>query len=173
MSWISRLVNAFRPERAASDLDEELRFHLDERIEELVRNGIPRRDAERAARLKFGGALQVRESTQEVRSAPWVESLAADFRFGLRMLRKHRNATLAAVASLALAIGACTAAFALLDALVFRPLPQDDPMQRCPDITLAKKTLGWEPKVKLEDGLTKTIAYFDALLSGRLEKAPA
>jgi UDP-glucuronate decarboxylase len=57
--------------------------------------------------------------------------------------------------------------------LVFRPLPQDDPMQRCPDITLAKKVLGWEPKVKLEDGLTKTIAYFDALLAGRLEKAPA
>jgi UDP-glucuronate decarboxylase len=57
--------------------------------------------------------------------------------------------------------------------LVFRPLPQDDPMQRCPDITLAKKVLGWEPKVKLEDGLTKTIAYFDALLSGQLEKAPA
>jgi UDP-glucuronate decarboxylase len=57
--------------------------------------------------------------------------------------------------------------------LVFRPLPQDDPMQRCPDITLAKKVLGWEPKVKLEDGLTKTIAYFDALLAGKLEKAPA
>jgi UDP-glucuronate decarboxylase len=56
---------------------------------------------------------------------------------------------------------------------VFRPLPQDDPMQRCPDITLAKKVLNWEPKVKLEDGLTKTIAYFDALLAGKLEKAPA
>jgi len=57
--------------------------------------------------------------------------------------------------------------------LVFRPLPQDDPMQRCPDITLAKKVLGWEPKVKLDDGLGKTIAYFDALLAGKLEKAPA
>jgi UDP-glucuronate decarboxylase len=55
--------------------------------------------------------------------------------------------------------------------LVFRPLPQDDPMQRCPDITLAKKVLGWEPKVKLDDGLGKTIAYFDALLAGRLEQA--
>ena len=52
--------------------------------------------------------------------------------------------------------------------LVFRPLPQDDPLQRCPDITLARKTLGWEPKVPLEDGLKKTIAYFDALLAGKL-----
>jgi UDP-glucuronate decarboxylase len=57
--------------------------------------------------------------------------------------------------------------------LVFRPLPQDDPLQRCPDISLARRVLNWEPQVKLEDGLTKTIAYFDALLAGRLEKASA
>jgi len=52
--------------------------------------------------------------------------------------------------------------------LVFQPLPQDDPLQRCPDITLARKTLGWEPKVPLEEGLKKTIAYFDALLAGKV-----
>ncbi len=49
--------------------------------------------------------------------------------------------------------------------LVFHPLPIDDPMQRCPDITMARRDLGWEPKVDLEDGLTKTIAYFDRLLT--------
>jgi UDP-glucuronate decarboxylase len=48
--------------------------------------------------------------------------------------------------------------------LVFRPLPDDDPMQRCPDITLAREKLGWEPKVPLDEGLKKTIAYFDGLL---------
>ncbi|HEX5477675.1 MAG TPA: UDP-glucuronic acid decarboxylase family protein [Burkholderiales bacterium] len=48
--------------------------------------------------------------------------------------------------------------------LVFRPLPVDDPMQRCPDITLAREKLGWEPKVPLDEGLKKTIAYFDGLL---------
>ncbi|TAL14719.1 MAG: SDR family NAD-dependent epimerase/dehydratase, partial [Aquabacterium sp.] len=47
----------------------------------------------------------------------------------------------------------------------YRPLPQDDPMQRCPDISLAAKTLDWGPKVKLEEGLGKTIAYFDRLLA--------
>jgi UDP-glucuronate decarboxylase len=51
--------------------------------------------------------------------------------------------------------------------IVHRPLPQDDPMQRCPDITMARQVLGWEPKVPLDDGLRRTIAYFDALLSGR------
>lgn len=48
--------------------------------------------------------------------------------------------------------------------LVFEPLPQDDPQQRRPDITLAKDQLGWEPKIALREGLTKTIAYFDQLL---------
>jgi UDP-glucuronate decarboxylase len=49
-------------------------------------------------------------------------------------------------------------------ALVYRPLPQDDPMQRCPDITLARDTLGWAPRVALEQGLERTIEYFDRLL---------
>ena len=51
--------------------------------------------------------------------------------------------------------------------IVHRPLPQDDPLQRCPDITVAKRDLGWEPKVPLEDGLRRTIAYFDELISQR------
>ena len=129
MSWLSRIANAFRPERTAAGLDEELRFHFEERVDQLVSEGMPRRDAERAARLKFGGALQIREESREVKSAAWLESLLADFRFGLRMLRKSRNANLAATASLALAIGACTAAFALLDALLFRTLPLPAPEQ--------------------------------------------
>jgi UDP-glucuronate decarboxylase len=49
--------------------------------------------------------------------------------------------------------------------LVFKPLPQDDPMQRCPDISFAKRELGWEPTVKLREGLTRTIAYFDGLIA--------
>lgn len=51
--------------------------------------------------------------------------------------------------------------------LVFRPLPSDDPVQRCPDISLAKSTLGWQPRVGLDDGLTRTIAYFDQLMRTR------
>ena len=54
--------------------------------------------------------------------------------------------------------------------VVFKPLPSDDPVQRCPDIGLAKQTLGWEPKVHLEEGLTRTITYFDDLLKRRLKK---
>jgi len=53
--------------------------------------------------------------------------------------------------------------------LVFQPLPIDDPMQRCPDITLAREALKWEPKVALDQGLAKTIAYFDGLLKSNKE----
>ena len=51
--------------------------------------------------------------------------------------------------------------------LVFKPLPSDDPTQRCPNITVAREKLDWEPKVGLEEGLKKTIAYFDTLLGGK------
>jgi UDP-glucuronate decarboxylase len=56
--------------------------------------------------------------------------------------------------------------------IVHRPLPQDDPLQRCPDITMAKQVLGWEPKVPLQDGLLRTIAYFDELLSQQTVLSP-
>jgi UDP-glucuronate decarboxylase len=54
--------------------------------------------------------------------------------------------------------------------IVARPLPQDDPRQRCPDITLAKTSLGWEPRVQLREGLSKTIAYFEALMAQSREQ---
>ena len=123
MSWISRIANALLPGRTAAALDDELQFHLDQRIADLVRGGLPRSEAEFRARRQLGNRLSLRESSYDVKSAAWLNALLRDFRFGFRMLAKHRTASLAAVASLALAIGACTAAFALIDALVFRPLP--------------------------------------------------
>jgi UDP-glucuronate decarboxylase len=57
--------------------------------------------------------------------------------------------------------------------IVYRELPQDDPMQRCPDISLARRVLDWGPSVALDDGLTRTIAYFDRMLSERGEKRGA
>ncbi len=129
MSWISRIANAFRPGRTAADLDDELQFHLDQRVNDLVRDGMPRREAELLARRQLGNQLGLRESSHDVKSAAWLDSLLRDFRFGLRMLAKYRTTSLAAIASLAIAIGACTAAFTLIDALIFRPLPLPAPSQ--------------------------------------------
>src|ERR1700720_3519564 len=127
MSWVTRLANAFRPGKTAADLDEEMQFHLDQRIADLLNSGMPRNEAERIARRQFGNQLATRESSHEIKSAAWIESLFRDFRFGLRMLSKYRAATFAALASLALALGACTAAVSLIDALMLRPLPVRDP----------------------------------------------
>jgi len=127
MSWISRIANAFRPWQTSTDLEEEQQLHIEQRVEELVREGMSREDAVAEARRKFGNALLLRESSQETKSAAWLESLIRDFRFGWRMLLKHRTTSVAALVSLGLAIGACTAAFTLIDALVLRPLPLPAP----------------------------------------------
>ncbi len=129
MSWMSRIANAFRSTRTAAELDAELRFHLDQRIDDLVSGGISRADAELAVKRQFGSALRLRETSQEVKANAWIESILRDFRFGLRMIAKYRAASLAAVVSLALAIGTCTAAFSLIDALMFRELPVEAPRQ--------------------------------------------
>ncbi len=85
------------------------------------------REAARQARLRLGNSLLLRESSRDAKLLTWLESLLQDTRFGLRVLRKHAVVTIAAVLSLSLAIGACTAAFTLIDALILRPLPVADP----------------------------------------------
>lgn len=129
MSWLSRVANAFRGGRLDRELEEELRFHAAARAEDLAREGVPAGDARREARLRLGNALALRERSRDIRMAAWLEALLRDARFGLRMLAKDRVVTLAAVLSLGLAIGACTAAFALVDALILRPLPVRDPQR--------------------------------------------
>ena len=127
MSWLSRLTNAFRPDRLDDELEEELRFHLEARAEEAVHRGANPQDAAVEARLRLGNPLHTRETSRDAKLLPWLESLLRDARFGFRMLRKDSAVTAAALASLALAIGASLAAFALVDALLLRPLPVYQP----------------------------------------------
>src|ERR1700681_1132930 len=127
MSWLSRLVNVFRSDRLDRDLDAELQFHIEARTEELIARGLAPDDAAREARRPFGNRLLVREASREWKLFSWLESVLQDLRFGLRMLRKNSVVTAAAVFSLALAIGACAAAFSLIDAFFLRPLPVRDP----------------------------------------------
>ena len=75
----------------------------------------------------WSGRLALRESSRDVRLAPWLDSLWRDLRFGQRLLRRDAVVSSAAVVSLGLAIGACTAAFSLVDALILRKLPVRDP----------------------------------------------
>jgi putative ABC transport system permease protein len=121
MSVWSRIANVFRGEHLAREIDEELQSHIEEAIEQG-------RDPEEA-RQAFGSALRRREETRDVRLISWLDSLRADAIFGWRRLRKSKVTSAAAILSLALAIGACTSAFRLIDALLLRPLPITHPEQ--------------------------------------------
>ncbi len=127
MSWFSRLRNAVRSERLNREIDDELRYHIEARTDDLIGRGMAPEEAARQAQRRFGNNLLLRESSRDAKLLTWLESLLQDTRFGLRVLRKHAAVTIAAVLSLSLAIGACTAAFTLIDALILRPLPVADP----------------------------------------------
>jgi hypothetical protein len=129
MSWLSRLLNVFQTSRVERDLDDELRFHIEVRIDQRVAEGLTHEAAEQEVMRQFGGQLRLREQSRDVKLLPWLDSLVKDVRFGIRMLRKDAVVSGAAVISLALAIGACTAAFSLIDALILRPLPVRAPEQ--------------------------------------------
>ena len=119
MSLWSRVVNIFRADQLNREIDEELQAH----VVEAVENG---RDAAEARRA-FGSVLRTREASRDVRLAVWLDSLRADAVFGWRQLVKKKVTSAAAVLSLGLAIGACTSAFRLIDALLLRPLPVGNP----------------------------------------------
>src|SRR5262245_9287804 len=129
MSWFSRLANVFRSSKLDGDLDDELQFHIEERIRALTADGMSRRDAEEQVSRRFGSTLRLREESRDVKLLPWIDSLLRDFRLGFRMLRKNATVTAAAVISLGLALGACDAAFLLVDALILQPLPVKNPAQ--------------------------------------------
>src|SRR5580704_1348218 len=119
MSLWSRLANVLRGDRLSREIDEEIAAHLEEAVEQ------GRDPAE--ARRAFGSALHQREASRDIRLLPWLDSLRADAVFGWRQLMKKKATSAAAVLSLALAIGACTSAFRLIDALLLRPLPVAHP----------------------------------------------
>jgi predicted permease len=129
MPWLSRLVNLVRAQRLNDDLDDERQFHLTARTEDLVRQGMSPEDAHAQARRQFGNALSLRDSSRDIRIWPRLESILLDVRFGLRLFRKNPTVTAAAVLSLSFGIGACAAAFSLINALMLRPLPVADPQR--------------------------------------------
>lgn len=144
MSLWSRISNAMRSERLNHEIEEELQSH----IEEAIASG---RDPSEASRA-FGSALRTREASHSIRAAGWIESVLADVRFGWRQLWRNKVTSAAAVLSLAVGIGSCVAAFRLIDALLWRPLPVSGANRL---FVLSRKLIGPEGK-PMEDGYWST-----------------
>jgi putative ABC transport system permease protein len=123
MTLLTRILNLFKKNRLDRELRDELNSHLQLHIDDNLKQGMSPEEARRIALRKLGGLEQTKESLRDLHLLPWLDSLRADALFGCRQLAKNKITSAAAILSLALAIGACTSAFRLIDALLLRPLP--------------------------------------------------
>jgi predicted permease len=123
-SWLRAIIGRSRME---SEMDAELRFHVEAYAEDLIRGGVRRDEAMRRARIEFGGIERAKEECRDACGVNFVENLIQDLRYGLRMLRKNPGLTFVAVLTTALGIAANVTAFSVVDTLFLRSVPAKNP----------------------------------------------
>jgi putative ABC transport system permease protein len=125
--FLRRLIAFFTWNARDDEMNREMAFHIESMAREYVRSGMDAAEAERAARRRFGNVLRLKEQGHDVRSAPLVEDVVRDVRHVWRGLRRSPSFTIAVVLTMALGIGANTAMFSVVNAVILRPLPFQDP----------------------------------------------
>src|ERR1700686_1501845 len=124
MMWLKQI---FSRRRLYGDLSEEIREHLEEKIEELVAGGMPRKEAAAAARREFGNVTLLEEDSRAVWRWPSIENLVADVRYGLRMLGRNPVFTVVGLLTIAIGIGANAAVFSVVNSVLLKPLNYPKP----------------------------------------------
>src|SRR3954454_24516161 len=122
-----RLKSMLRGRRVEEELDEELQFHLDHKIEEGIAHGLSPADARYAAMRSMGGLEQRKEEMRDMRRIHWLTDFLQDVRYALRSLQRTFGVTVFVAITLALGIGMTSTPFSMVDALIFRPYPVPDP----------------------------------------------
>lgn len=123
MSWRKPFL---RKRASGTQLDSELRFHIDELTEANIAEGMPPEEARRRARLEFGGQEQVKEDVRDVYRVRVIDGTVANLKSAIRFIRKTPSFSLAVILTLALGIGANSAVFSAIDAILLEPLPFPD-----------------------------------------------
>src|SRR5215831_15747291 len=121
-----RLRSLFRRRQVEQELDEELRYHIEQQIEEHIAKGMTSEEARYAALRAMGGVERRKEECRDMRRVRSIESLAQDLRYALRTLRRNPVFSVVALLTLAIGIGSTTAIFSVVHALLLKPLPYPD-----------------------------------------------